>query len=289
MQLGSIDTWATILSYFQDTDIEPVNPDQFISIMKMSFVNKSLRNLIITNSFWVLYNSIEYQSVKYNIYEWNCNFCRIVSKIRTLKTINNMEKGYEDNRNAISIRLWYNPNWHTFSIHDRASIYESTEHIVSAIFHRFYTWIENEYCVIFQICGTANNFFLYMKKQSFVSCNYKLKDFADFCEVYDNENDLLKNINQFKYFQNSDDIIHLSDNIILHDNYIWSLAKRQKAVLREESTEISMHFNTNYIIKFYAYNVMTNIKYLVNKIEIIGSSSENNCLCFFVKDYKSTR
>ena len=270
MQLVSIDTWSTILSYLKNTDIEPANTDQLVAIIKMSFVNKSLRDLIASNHFWILYNSIEYESAKYNIYEWNCNFCRILSKIKSLKTIKDMNetKNFISLTDHIFIHLLYLGDWYNFNIRNKASIFDSMVYIDSAIFNRSYACCENEYCVLFQtFVNDYCNLTFYMKKQSLVL--YKLKEFADFCDLYNN-NDLLKNISQFKYFENRTDIINFSGNIImLHDNYIWS-------------TEISMYFNTNYIIKFYAYNVMTNIKYLVNEIEIIRSPS-NYLECYFSK------
>ena len=89
--LISIDTWATILYYFRDINGEPTSPNQLIAIMTMSFVNKSLRNLITSNMFWILYNSIEYEPSKYNIYDCNKTICQIIHKIRTFKKLSDVD------------------------------------------------------------------------------------------------------------------------------------------------------------------------------------------------------
>jgi len=101
--LISNDTWMTVLSYLKDIDSIPVKPDQFIAIMKMSFVTKSLRNIIITNNFWILYNSNEYEFSKYNIYDCNSNFCSILYKINKLEagSMINLNKQIYNNRTNI--------------------------------------------------------------------------------------------------------------------------------------------------------------------------------------------
>ena len=261
----SIDMWVTILSYLKDNDGDPVNPDQFIAIMKMGFVNKSLMNMTTSNMFWVLYNNIEYNSVKYNIYEWNCNFCRMLNKTRKLKTIKDMKIWkYDDIEDSIFIRLYHNREWHTFNICNGVNIYKNVE-VMSQLNQR-YVFIETEYCILFEITSIGS---FYLKKQPFVTHNYKLKDFVDFCDSYNDRSDLLKNIDQFKYFKNRTDIIcHPDNNSRLYDNYIWT-------------TEISMHNDINYI-KFYAQNVITNIKYLLNEIEIKSYSFNNDFFkCYF--------
>jgi len=288
MQYISIDIWSTILSYLsylKDIDNESVNPDQLIAIMKMSFVNKSLRDLITSNHFWILYNSIEYESAKYNIYEWNINFCRILRKLKTLKNIENMwdikiwnsdiKNLQKDSSNYMSIILFWNYVWKNFTIYNEPSIVDNIKRIGTPIFNNIYVCIENEYCTLFKILfDTGKSCTFYIKKQSFESHNYKLEDFVDFCDSY-NPNDLLKNIDQFKYFENRTDIINwLYRDVMLHDNYLWF-------------TEISMHNDINYTIKFYAYNVMTSIKYLINEIEISDETIIKHLRCYFSKQYAS--
>jgi len=201
----------------------------------------------------------------------------MLRKIRTLKTLKDMEEWDPQYPSGnISIQLRCNNIWYRFCICNELSTYENIERVNSSKFNTYFVCIESEYCALFTIyLHNENPLTFCMKKQSSDVYDYKVKDFADFCDLYNNTDDLLENINQFKYFENLTDIVDWTSNyIILHDNCIWT-------------TEINTHNDINYIIKFYARNVMTNIKYLVTEMEIIDSSNGKNLKCFFSKKYNS--
>ena len=266
----SIETWATILSYLKDINNKPVNPDQLVAIMKMSFVNKNFRNLIMSNNFWILYNSIEYESVKYNIYNWNENFCRMIYKIKTLKGLHDtsflVKSHYQQNLYDAIFNIKYfdhNRNVYTFDIFNKEDIKSDLYCYVHLFGHRYYTLMKNDYCILFQVIfSNAKGATYCMKnKQTEKTPNYMIKEFANFCNIYD-ENELFNNINQFKYFQNNDElsgIIHYDDpSTTLYNNYIWS-------VIQSNTCN-----NENKVINFYAQNVITNAKYIVHQIEEIN-------------------
>ena len=80
--------------------------------------------------------------------------------------------------------------------------------------------------------------------------------------MYNNADDLLKHIGQFKYFENCPRPIinYNNDNVILHDNFIWLTE------INKPNDNITCN---TYIVNFYAYNAITSVKYLINEIEII--------------------
>ena len=293
----SIDTWATILSYFKDTDIESVKPNQFIAIMTMSFINKSLRNLITSNTFWILYNNNGYKSAKYNIYNCNLNFCHTFHKLRKIKSDENITEYHAPfnlNRNIFSVGLYCEKKTNGVTYrYDISNILETiAQSYTMASSHPQinYTLTENDYCILFQVSSFGENeITFYIKNNSLILYDHALKDFADFCElnnIHSIHNNLKKNIGNFKYFVNQPDFIQYPENdVVLYDNYIWSFAKRQKDVLQEESIEINKN-NKNNIINFYAHNVMTNITYLIHQIEELDY--EYLTCCFtdnLIKDY----
>jgi len=276
----SIDTWATILSYLKEIHINEcltqkennsVNPDQLIAIMKMSFVNKTLRNLISSNTFWILYNSIEYGTVKYNIYDCNEKFCKILYKIKKLQTVKNMMKGdYNYYRpNMLMIRLINNQDFYRFDILEKENPYPHSEYIRSATYEICYKLTENDHYILFKAYDyVEDGHAFYMKKSPSISYNNALQEFADFCDYcltligfID-----LEIMNQFKYFQHRNDIIYSSNvRIIIFNNYL----------LFTETIK-----DTKCKIKFYAQNVMTNVKYLIHQMEeetIDGSNSKIEC------------
>jgi len=244
----SNDIWVTILSYLKDTTAYPVNPDQFIAIMKMSFVNKTLRNLISSNTFWILYNSNEYAPAKYNIYNCNLNFCQIMHKIIALKTIENIEKVCKsiftsDMCNIFYIVNRYNTYTHKYNLSNKEIV--NSHAILNNKCEKFYICyklVENDYCILFsgmtQKNHNARDTRFYIKKNNIYSCNDKFTTLSDF---YDNATDLYADFNQDKH-----DI-----NATLHDNYIWL-------------TTYTIETNN---INFYAINVMTSVKYLISRLE----------------------
>ena len=257
----SNDTWVTILSYLKDETTYPVNPDQFIAIMKMSFVNKSLRNIITANSFWILYNSNEYASAKYNIYDCNENFCQIMHKITSLKTHENIDKlsksPYIQPINmGNAFYMVYYPNLF------RSYKYNiSNKEIVNshAILNNKYEYVndskcsylvENDYCILFTEKIVANHkekiTRFYIKKSNQFSCNDKCNTISDF---YDNAINLYND-----------------GNATLHDNYIWL------TTCNECTGDIN----------FYAINVMTNVTYLIAQIKDLFRSRKYS-ICYFAK------
>jgi len=249
----SNDIWVTILSYLKDETTYPVNPDQFIAIMKMSFVNKTLRNIITSNTFWILYNSNEYAPANYNIYNCNINFCQIMHKIIALKTEENItnlcDSIYTPSRNIGNIlNMVYRHNAPMPCKYNLSNKEIVNSHAIlnnkceSSIDLRCYNLVENDYCILFKGIseknGNMQSTSFFIKKPNQFSCNDKFTTLSDF---YDNATDLYSDPNQRSYNRNA----------TLHDNYIW--------------------LTTNTVgtddINFYAINVMTNVKYLVTKIK----------------------
>ena len=246
----SNDTWMTVLSYLKDTTSYPVNPDQFIAIMKMSFVNKTLRNIITTNSFWILYNNDEYKLAKYNIYDCNLNFCHIMHKMIFLKTHENIKNLCSDiyfpKRNmgtVLNIVYQYNTiNYYKYNLYNKEIVNSHAILNNKCKSYKCCKLVENDYCILFKGIseknGNMQSTSFFIKKPNQFSCNDKFTTLSDF---YDNATDLYSDPNQRSYNRNA----------TLHDNYIW--------------------LTTNTVgtddINFYAINVMTNVKYLVTKIK----------------------
>ena len=276
----SIDIWSTILSYLKYTDIESANTNQLIAIMKMSFVNKSLRNLITFNSFWVLYNSIEYKDAEYDIYNCNEIFCRIVHKIRILKTQKNIRNlcshGYVPSTSVIGCTFGIICRFDQWSL---GKFELSNEEIVPTyvVCNKKFRAIddlqcsrlvENKYCILFQGIkdGHKTNFYI---KKNMISCCI----FNNVVDLYNNACDLCTDFqcdNDNNYRNNDNNYVSHFDyetGAVLHNNYIWTTKK------------ISMADNINHVkINFYAQNVMTNIKYLIHQIEEIQDTIFNKCV-----------
>ena len=261
----SNDIWVTILSYLKDATPYPVNPDQFIAIMKMSFVNKTLINLISSNTFWILYNSNEYAPAKYNIYNCNLNFCQIMHKIIALKTIENIQKVSKsiftsDTCNRFYIVNHYNASYtHKYNLSNKEIV---NSHAIlnnkCESYLKCHTLVESVYCILFtgrsgtNYDGWRTNYDGWrtrfcIKKNNQFSCNDKFTTLSDF---YDNAIDL-----------NTYDL-----NATLHDNYIW----------------LTTYTIETHNINFYAINVMTSVKYLISRVENPYHSSYYPS-CYFTK------
>jgi len=271
----SNDIWVTILSYLKDSSnayMEPVNPDQFIAIMKMSFVNKSLRNLISSNAFWILYNSTEYSSAKYNIYDCNLIFCQIMHKITVLKTYENIQNlcdtKYITSINMGNIFLMVHaystlkPHKYILSNKEIVNSYPILNNKFESSFDLIcYDLVENEYCILFTgIIGANNDSQItrfYIKKEDQLSFNDKFNTLSD---LYENAIDLYSDLSQTSY----------DHNATLHNNYIY----------------LVIHTFGMDDINFYAINIMTNVKYLINQVKNTYPSGYITCrftTCRFTK------
>jgi len=286
----SFDLWMTTLSYFKDTNSETVNPTQLIAIMKMSFVSKGFRNLITSNDFWVLYNSDEYKSAKYNIYDCNENFCRIIHKIMALKTKQNIidsgqdilyvEGGccittsggikdnsetydkieYDDKGKMINIDnlkiMCYNGQKNVkFNISNNEIVYTYAKSINRNIL------AENDYCIILG--------FKYGEHVNIIK-----KPIINIPKSYDNACDIFNNSIRGNCYKLDEKIHHYYQiDVVLHDNYIWLTTKT--------------YFSDYMIINFYSINVITTATYLIYEIKQIydvGTRYNNQCdRCFFKK------
>ena len=280
----STDTWVTVLFYLSDTFTDPVNPDQLIAVMKMSFVNKNLRNIITSNSFWVLYNSIEYESAKYNIYDCNENFCRIIYKIRSIDTgnilygdhsIKSTDSGYisygdhpkYDKCSIFGLICRFNYRMGRFNILNKEIVptHQHFDKFLPGLELKAQAMYENEYCTLYEIYDRGN------------MTNFIIKKGDDL--KHDNLNDSSDLSSEKDYLFS--DIIHNDPkcgtsllnyhnaDAVLHDNYIWLTTK-----LRMDS------FIKLTITNFYAQNVITNVKYLIHEIVERPCDFSN---CSFIK------
>jgi len=288
----SNDIWSTVLSYLKDITTEPVKPDQLIAIMKMSFVNKSLRYLITSNSFWVLYNSIEYESAKYNIYDWNENFCRIISKIRLPipENIIYMDNSkYYDKSSIFGLRCKMGYIKDRFNISNKEIVHSNPlyKHNIYLIDNsiKIQVTYENEYCMLCEMYTSIKDYtkFIIKKNKQFI-CGCLLHEDCALCEIYNTVN--LKNFIVDKEKQVVCDIINDSldasnNKYNLYTNYIYNDPENGNliqtchnidAVLHDNYIWLTTKINMNSLIKytttnFYAQNIMTDVKYLIHQIE----------------------
>ena len=233
----SNDTWATILSYLKEIWVvecvtqrenDPVNPEQFIAIMKMSFVNKSLRNMITSNIFWILYNSIEYESAKYNIYDCNENFCRIISKIRIFNEIKDIEATcnyvYNSYKHIFGIMRWCSGHYikkcnisskEIVSTHSSNSEYKIDKKYKCN--KKYKVLSQNEYCTLVKGIGYGNNYYITKPNKTY---DGKCDNF--YISVVFNGCDLLTYSFEKGLHIDTREIVNFRDvDAILHDNYIW--------------------------------------------------------------------
>jgi len=228
----SNDIWITILSYLKDIDYEPVSPNNLIIIMKMSLINKSLRNLITSNNFWILYNDNKYKTTKYNIYNCNEKFCRILNKINTFKIHKTFHSNYTygiNERTIISkIQKFYNKQFTKFIGH------------TGIIFPIINIQIDSECNVTCNENKCTFKIIYFGQKDQITAC----RKLHELCHIHDNISDSYVDLqNIFNY---------CGSNEIQHNNFIWFT--------------IGTINDFNMTINFYAQNVMTNIRYLIHQI-----------------------
>jgi len=218
-----------------------------------------------------LYNSTEYSSANYNIYDCNENFCRVMHKIIVLKTYENIEKfcdgPYYPARNMGNIFLMV--DYHNILEAYKYTI--SNKEIVNshAILNkkfvsfgdpRCYDLVENEYCILFiGVNNDGQRTSFYIKKHTQFSCNDKFNTLTD---LYDNAIDLFGDLCTFYNIKPND------VNAILHDNYIW----------------LTNHImiSDDMIINYYAINVTTNVKYLITQTKDVYYANKQS-LHYFTK------
>ena len=240
-----IDIWCVILSNADTVDF--CDTFQLTSIMTMSLVNKELNNMIINNTFWILYDNSKYCYAQFNIYKSMQMFLKIIKSLKEL-TFEKLIKYDLSIYHTIPI---ITDNTTSSTIIDNCDLFDPTIHNVYFCFRKY---IENEYCML---CNGLQNDLPKYKRVSIIYKKY----------LPNNSDDMPENtINKYEYISlemlnlikihNIDDLQEIIDSSpVLYNNYIFYVSLIYlKDIL--------------YKITFYAHNIFTNVKYKVHQIEI---------------------
>ena len=232
-----IEIWSVILSQFSDAKSTCTDTSQLRSIMTMSLTNTIFKNIIKCNSFWVLFQNLNYSGVSLSIYESTNVLLEIAETLKKFTNKSLSEYRTISTYNTIPIMSYKSNYLHI----NKPSYFEIPTEYQNLVCCRY---TENDLCILFEGKERGTH-----KKSGFIYKKYLPNDipFIDKCYPIKEfeENELIDYEKVPKLFCSNDRFI-ICDDYILFVQYIF--------------------FEDMYKLNFYAQSILTNIKYILHEI-----------------------